>query len=786
MKRMIRKIVALGTGCAMLGATLLGATATADLAQYPEPFIKDGNFNALMVIGNTAAPEDIIGGIDVASSLQYYMKQTEQVTITDTTTVELEGKKIESAGTKLRYGDLLSDVTKNILPEDLPNVLVKEGELDGEDNEEYEYKTSIKVPDAQITFGEPGNEDKPIIYLDLNSGVSWTNVIEFPKAVDPEELVDEPINLFGREFTFSGKEGELENDEITLYGAAIDQTFTAGDVTTVKLENEDGTEEEIDVEVVGVNTQSDDDKATLKVNGETRSVEAGKSYHIGGINVYVKEVYAYTAPVTSGGVRLFIGSDKFVLEDGSGVRTGRGTHEIEGTNVEIVNDGTRISKINIMVEPTNFDDEIEYIGINEDGITDPVFGTFKLAFTGLTPALDSEDDRDMIEVNPSSNKCKVKWTNKDDTEYNLDMFYEEGDVLYFGNDDDRNIVTTNSSVFDDDYFIISNRGYTHMLQLTKVDDDPTEINVKDGSVSHTFSYDDNTMKGDLLFNGYDYEFEVIDTGGNAEIIVKDATDTIVTKSGAQLTFLYDQNTTVGQILFNEASDFNDASSDVENTYADVYNITVVYDGDEVVTRMLGVDWFSDDSDDEYAMTPYGSYLKYDDDNFQIDINYPVDAVIYDVYFAPTDAVSKIIEDKNTVETTTIKKISVGMAKLASEIANIEAQNMIVIGGPCVNRVSAALMNNPGNCAEGFVEGSAKVKLFEHANGNVAMMIAGYSAQDTMRAVRVVSEYDKWSGFAGDELEVTGTTLTDISIASPTVTTTTTTTTTEEATTTTEA
>jgi len=67
-----------------------------------------------------------------------------------------------------------------------------------------------------------------------------------------------------------------------------------------------------------------------------------------------------------------------------------------------------------------------------------------------------------------------------------------------------------------------------------------------------------------------------------------------------------------------------------------------------------------------------------------------------------------------------------------------------------------------------------------------MMVAGYSADDTRRATRVVSDFDKYNGFTGDEIEVAGTSMSDISVSAPVAVTTTeeVATTTEEVTTTT--
>src|SRR3989338_822477 len=68
-QKTIKRMIALGTGATMVGATIMGAMA-ADLSSYPSPFIKDGKFNGVMVVGDKAAAEDVIGVTDIATSLQ--------------------------------------------------------------------------------------------------------------------------------------------------------------------------------------------------------------------------------------------------------------------------------------------------------------------------------------------------------------------------------------------------------------------------------------------------------------------------------------------------------------------------------------------------------------------------------------------------------------------------------------------------------------------------------------------------------------------------------------------
>ncbi|PIN87692.1 hypothetical protein COV12_02520 [Candidatus Woesearchaeota archaeon CG10_big_fil_rev_8_21_14_0_10_32_24] len=107
---------------------------------------------------------------------------------------------------------------------------------------------------------------------------------------------------------------------------------------------------------------------------------------------------------------------------------------------------------------------------------------------------------------------------------------------------------------------------------------------------------------------------------------------------------------------------------------------------------------------------------------------------------------------------------VDATKLDSEVSTVDAQNVIAVGGPCANSVAASLLGNPADCTEGFSAGKARIKLFEHANGKVAMLVAGFSGADTRLAGKVIAH--RASELSGMEVEVEGTTYTDATIGAP--------------------
>ena len=92
------------------------------------------------------------------------------------------------------------------------------------------------------------------------------------------------------------------------------------------------------------------------------------------------------------------------------------------------------------------------------------------------------------------------------------------------------------------------------------------------------------------------------------------------------------------------------------------------------------------------------------------------------------------------------------SKLDKDIEDIYSQNLVVVGGPCINSVAAKLMGYPKNCLEGFEVGKGKSKLFPYKNGGIALFLAGMTAFDTRMATGAVTYYQD-TNLSGTEMEV---------------------------------
>lgn len=127
---------------------------------------------------------------------------------------------------------------------------------------------------------------------------------------------------------------------------------------------------------------------------------------------------------------------------------------------------------------------------------------------------------------------------------------------------------------------------------------------------------------------------------------------------------------------------------------------------------------------------------------------------------------------NTCKDTTFKvKVLGDAAKLDSEVANIGAQNVIAVGHPCVNYVTADLLGKVtngslnSNCLEGFTPGKARVMILKHKQtSNLALIVAGYSPVDTRLAAKVLAYRWKDIQSTSCEVEIEGLTYQDAVIS----------------------
>ncbi|GAG26812.1 unnamed protein product, partial [marine sediment metagenome] len=94
-----------------------------------------------------------------------------------------------------------------------------------------------------------------------------------------------------------------------------------------------------------------------------------------------------------------------------------------------------------------------------------------------------------------------------------------------------------------------------------------------------------------------------------------------------------------------------------------------------------------------------------------------------------------------------EKVEIGTAVLASEVDDVSKHNIISIGNPCDNPVTAEILGVPHEypqCLAGFEEGVGMIKLYSTGKGKIAIVVAGLNPLDTKRAARVLANYEDYA------------------------------------------
>ncbi len=837
-RKAIKRIMALSTGAAMLGATMFGAMA-ADLNQYPTQFIKDGVFDGLLVVGDNAAAEDIIGVTNIATSLQAASVK-KQVVETSGTTVSVEGdaKKIGTSSNFLELGENL-DAAGMTTVDSNDLTALKDGNFQN-NRGTYKYTQSISLPKANVQYAKDSDlSDNYELYLKFNSSkTAYEYKMAFTPAMESEvdsssnlkDFRDKPIAILGKDYTILTAKNESNKITLTLFSGAMTDILTEGSTKSYTLKSKDYT-------VTASYISSSE--AMFTVNGQTTDkLLEGETYRLtDGTEIGVRDVLAqqYAGDATGGDkVQFSLGAQKIKIIDNdpgtstydSGNTVTVGQDDLANIKTDIVYSYSsgiaKISGLNFKYSPSTtlyvpVNGKLSTIADDKEGDAgNVIFGGFDIEYKGLTTG-----NTETVKVEPDgSNKYSLSFENRNGDEYNVPIWGQGASVQYLGDYDGSTLKTLvtleNNSISKDDMFILSPSATqkSHIFQFKSVNTVDKTFKIRDlASGAGTIESNNATtftVDGTTFWAYYDGTSDAptlhVDLNGDGDSTVASLSGTnnnetstvIYTKYSGDLAYLNLTNTT--HAYLKTPKNENMPSTDAQETIAwdiqwDTTNLKAKLQSSVESNFGSFADMNKMDSKDVYnGYTYYGVYGTYDytnSDQPTLTLVVPqnqAQALVYVTSGATTDSSSTT----GGLVTEVVQKIDVGAVKLASEVTSSAGSNLILVGGPCANSVARQVMGvTQANCAEGFEAGKAMIKLYEHAPGKVAMVVAGFNAVDTRRAAQVVANYkDYTTSLNGAEVEVTTVTSTP-TVAAPmpktttvveeTTTTTTTTTTGDETT-----
>ncbi len=822
-KKTFKRLTAVATGATLLGATMMGALA-ADLSEYPDMFVSEGAFDGALVIGSIADPVDNIAITDIATNMWVAGADA-----TTSTSVEGDSYKFGEGGNMLEFEEGLVNLTTFLDSDDLDALDAWTVDTSKGSGTYDQYLRFSSDSSARVVFEEADDEDDTTaLFLKLSDNEQFAQYhMDFTQDIESdivsgewEDLEDEAFYILGKEYSVvSTSNTSVRMDLMT---GTVKGLLQEGEAQTYTI---DGTEYDIELHSV-----DSDSEAKFIINGElTRSLADGETERLdGGINFGVSDVT--NQQITGGirDAEFWLGADKIRIEDSATMQVN--DESINGLVSEITNSqtGSEVTISSIKVNMTAQDDYWVPAGgyLSENyNMEEPelVFTeNWDFYFAGFAEELSNpidlksdggEEGYSLTFTNVAGNAVKFRLAyDGSSTPKNADNSGTTTINGHFGDKDEILHITaasTENPIYDDEWFILNTDtdkdSETYVVQYKGHDDNDTSdpklklsIHGLDDGVSVTRNVDiESTQTTAILsLGGDEFTFTISDPDEKDSNITaisggsySGQENLIYTEYGAKMFLTTSEgasaarNTTAG-LIYAGTADTNDDNSTMvggellinitefdtnrmdDYTGGDLVAYNITASSNELdATKYGGISLIESDANEDVneGYSTYGSFVSEDagdsDQKTSVTITYPATQLEAGVYVTSGAATA------TTVATGDLERVDVPSVKLDSELASLSAQHVITVGGPCVNTVSAELLGSPADCTEGFTPGVARVKVFE--NGDyVAMLVAGYSGDDTRLAGQVIA--NRWAEMSGEEVEIEGTTYMDATLSAPSV------------------
>ncbi len=754
LNRTIKRIAAIGTGVAMLGATMTGALAqNLNLANYPQPFVDANgvfNENTAIVVGANAAASDTLGAVDIAQRLQFDAK------------VPVSGGE----GTLVVSGGVTEDIP---LGKAIGNdtTFALDWRLDDSNIESFQ--------DTQVNFQGKDYDVRDLLIIVNKDGGSPSIETSLSSSDDDYEdnifmeaerasiryfyYFDDPVNVSKTksgdtfDINFLGKKLEITKvDKQDTFTAFVGSEFfmDVGDTVTV-----DG--KKVTLENVG-----EGGAILVDVDGVRETIPGSGTRTVNGIEISNDETF-FTNEISERSASLIIGE------------TAQDTYKDGDAYVgEDENDPDWIWNIGNLTQnaATGLSDRAKepsgpFIGIENDFVknddTDDPAGVGECydvpnnyASICLDSLIVSDDDYLTLSVEFSDGVDTAKSKHPNGTSSAKTIYiHAPGDdrfVIKTAGWLDTNTSNTVSNAETSEIWLQYAQGVQFQANGTSPgnatmvffkDPDQTPSTVYAGFLTGSNASQGPTTIAQLDFGSTD--------NTNMVIQYTNAID-IGTQSKVLLNFTGDSSSELADGLTFLAANFS-FSSGLFNALGGTKSLE---EANELVWKATGIG-----TRDEDHRGLYGEIVKDPKSNGASD---------QVIVLVPGDQVQANVVVKGTSTTVgggTTSYIPADIdidTRLDSEIGTPSNFDLILVGGPCANNAVEAVTGLGITCESArssWNPGEAVIKMAQNGD-KVALLVAGYNAIDTRMAAKVLKNYDDYT-LSGSMAKVTG------SLSSPVVT-----------------
>lgn len=735
-KSMIKKISAISTGAAMLGMSLTGALAQADLGNYPAPFVNtaDKKFDYLGVVGDDAKSIDNLALTDIATSLS-------AVPVPGTSgggTVTVAGGVTEDIPLGSNVA-ARNQVERSLTDSDISTLLDTTISFQGSD---YDVSERLELgvnnlnnvsAETSLTATDDDYEDNVVMEV-------VSDAIKYYYAFDETIQINTTSSSDALDIKFLGK-----SLKITSIDSATKFTANVGSEYFVKIDDT------IDVEgkTITLKEVGSGGNVLVDVDGTQESVSADTTKTVNGLEIKNDDTF-YTDDKAERSAFLVVGKDA----------------------TESYSDGD------------------EYIGEDED---DPkwIWDLGNLNTKGTTTVSNSYT----AQINASNSGSFIgienDWNYRDGSDSDA---IEQGSCIDLPNSY-VSICLDSLTVADDNYFDLTlelvegidltsdtkvpGLSNANVLHVKAQKDDQIKL-IQSGSGLGNISADKETKELWLTDNGvyyHDKDLKKKTFAGNATSGVGFAQIQFDDTKSTNLV-LNRTNTPTGQppgtanitgwVLQLDAvgDSTDDLTAQRDTLYTSWTNSSggVTQLGATKSSEEAGeVNWEGTNvgTKDENHRTRYGTIIKDPKSNGasdRVELSIPGDQVQVNVVVKPGTGAT-VVSGGSSGGAAISTYATAPDAMLDTEVTTPANHNLILIGGPAVNRLSAQFLGKtyPAYGADsGLQEGEAVLEIKDNGD-NVALVVSGWTGDDTRRAAKVLQSYNAFSSqLSGTSVKVAGT------------------------------
>jgi len=768
MKINFRKVASVLASVVMLGSTVGIAAA----ATYPAPFVQSSGANVGVVVGANAAYSDWAAAVDVSQNLQLELAKLTATSTTGSSASTSGGDsyKIEKTSTKFHLGDSVLDVVSGSVTNDNLPTLLADGTFMDKNNDEFAFTQKITLADSALAefVDDDYKADTPALGVKIADGAPVLNyTLEFSTNPNWLNLETSDITLMGKQYyILDAVNGSSRT--MTLLDSAVSDTITdsAGDTKTLTLGAK--------TYAVSINYVSST-KVKLTVNGETtKQMDAtdANTYKLSdGTYVGIKEINYNAKETGVSNVEFSLGSGKLYLQDGS-QDVELNDDAITNLQSDFVSSADTLQKIVLIWKADG-----DQFAADGKEIAMPGFGAVKLSWGGMTfPASETISVKsggdDFIELN--------SFPLKTSTEDIALLYFNSTDYTVIGKDATHKLRTGNdtSIVFNDttdEYFIASwTDGKDAESYLMRATNFITEDTINKTTIQYKSdgSWVDAKAKAkatdtislgnvDLTVGTIDKPSKAVNiTGGNTGV----SFNTLYSKEGMRVLLPYFAGTGAAPGLVSHAPLNTTAQAtyrlvlseeDENNNIGLGGNVTVTLSSNsDKHVSVSGVEpssgYSTSNTGEEigntnvfqnYVYSALATDIKYDsggDQDFATLVYHGGESYGNIFLNAPNTVVTGAGNSTGTSVVGSLGSVTVTDA----EASKVASNNLIVIGGSCINTVAAKLLGGAACGADfttktGAEAGSYVVQSIANpdAADKIAVIVAGYDAADTVNAAK---------------------------------------------------